>query len=351
MTPVEQTAVSHRAQSWAPPLKDAGRVLRRMVTIPTYLVGTVIVLASLPVLLLFAGARDLVVRRSWPTVRLLLFGAWYLLWESIGLVSAFWLWLTRGPWTGRSPAAYFEANFRLQCRWAQMLYAGVKNIFNISVSIEGDELFGKEHLLVFMRHASIVDTLLPAVLISSTRDLHLRYVLKRELLADPCLDVVGHRLGNVFVDRSATDSAREIAVVRNMAQRLGEDEAAMIYPEGTRFSDEKRTRALNRVRNGSDPQRYDRVRDLRHLLPPRLGGALALIAARPEIDVVLIGHVGLERLSHIRTLFDGSLINRRIQVKYWRVPANEIPSERAARVRWLDSCWQQIDDWIDQSLG
>jgi len=38
-------------------------------------------------------------------------------------------------------------------------------------------------------------------------------VLKRELLADPCLDIVGNRLPNHFLDRHATDSGPELAAL------------------------------------------------------------------------------------------------------------------------------------------
>ena len=38
----------------------------------------------------------------------------------------------------------------------------------------------------------------------------LRYVLKRELLLDPCLDIVGNRLPNCFVARSGADAQADI---------------------------------------------------------------------------------------------------------------------------------------------
>ena len=39
--------------------------------------------------------------------------------------------------------------------------------------------------------------------VSRRYHLRLRYVLKRELLWDPCLDIVGQRVPNIFVDRDA----------------------------------------------------------------------------------------------------------------------------------------------------
>jgi hypothetical protein len=60
-------------------------------------------------------------------------------------------------------------------------------------------------VIVFLRYASVADTLLPAVFLANPNGLKLRYVLKHELLLDPCLDIVGNRLPNSFVQRSAGD--------------------------------------------------------------------------------------------------------------------------------------------------
>ena len=72
-------------------------------------------------------------------------------------------------------------------------------------------------MLLFPRHVSVADTLLPAVFVSSRNGILLRHVLKRELLWDPCLDIVGNRLPNCFVRRDSRDSAREIRAVAALA--------------------------------------------------------------------------------------------------------------------------------------
>jgi 1-acyl-sn-glycerol-3-phosphate acyltransferase len=86
-------------------------------------------------------------------------------------------------------------------------------------------------VIVLMRHASLADSLLPAVLLG-TRGLRLRYVLKRELLWDPCLDVVGQRLPNAFIRRGSGESDAEIDAIRALGRDLGDDEGVLIYPEG-----------------------------------------------------------------------------------------------------------------------
>ena len=54
-------------------------------------------------------------------------------------------------------------------------------------------------LIVFIRHSSTIDTLIPTELITRRHGLKLRFVMKTELLADPCLDVAGHWVPNYFV--------------------------------------------------------------------------------------------------------------------------------------------------------
>ena len=59
-------------------------------------------------------------------------------------------------------------------------------------------------VVLMMRHASLVDTLLPTVLVLRRHRIRLRYVLKRELLWDPALDLAGNVLPNYFLDRAST---------------------------------------------------------------------------------------------------------------------------------------------------
>jgi hypothetical protein len=33
----------------------------------------------------------------------------------------------------------------------------------------------------------------------------------------------------------------------------------------------------------------------------------------------------------------------------WHVPADEIPADPDARVRWLFDCWRTLDAWVDES--
>ena len=53
---------------------------------------------------------------------------------------------------------------------------------------------------------------------------------------------------NYFLDRRSTDAAAEVEQVRALGRELGEGDGVLIYPEGTRFTPEKRERAIEILR-------------------------------------------------------------------------------------------------------
>jgi 1-acyl-sn-glycerol-3-phosphate acyltransferase len=136
-------------------------------------------------------------------------------------------------------------NFALQSLWTEALFRAVRWIYKVEVAVEGLDQVQPSPFLLWVRHTSLADTVLAAVMIANPHRIGLRYVLKRELLWDPCLDVVGRRLPNVFVDRSRRRSDLELASVQALARDLGAGQGVLIYPEGTRFSAKKLEQACN----------------------------------------------------------------------------------------------------------
>jgi 1-acyl-sn-glycerol-3-phosphate acyltransferase len=193
------------------------------------------------------------------------------------------------------------------------------------------------------RHASLLDSLLPCVLLDRFR---LRYVLKRELRWDPCLDIVGARLPNALVRRGAGDPA-EIERVAALARGLEPDEGVVLFPEGTRFTAERRQRLLEHLDADGEAPRSRQAGSLRHTLPPRRGGVLALLDAAPLADVVILVHTGLEGAARLGDLWRGSLRGETLEVELWRIPRAAIPPDDAGREVWLDESWQRVDDWVD----
>lgn len=256
-----------------------------------------------------------------------------------GVLAALLLWLLRA-----GPAAHR----RLQAGWARLLLFGAARIFRLRFEVEGDAEAARGPVLVLLRHVSLADTLLPGVFLSDRHGLFLRYVLKAELLWDPCLDIVGQRLPNAFVRRDG--QAEDQQAVADLARDLGPDEGLLIYPEGTRFSPARRARSLEKLA-ASDPRRHARALALHHSLLPRPGGVLRALETAPGLDVVIGAHVGFEGITTLRELSDGRLVGRRIHLRFQRFLARDLPTEPEARVDWLDARWAELDAWVEGRLA
>ena len=126
---------------------------------------------------------------------------------------------------------------------------------------------------------------------------------------------------------------------------MGPDEAVLVYPEGTRFTPEKLARAQEVVAE-RQPHVAPLAARLRNVLPPRLGGPLALLDEARGLDVVFCAHVGLDGFEYISDIWRGGLVGATIRVGFWRVPAADIPVGERERTEWLYAQWQAVDDWV-----
>ncbi|NLH50506.1 MAG: hypothetical protein GX444_18175 [Myxococcales bacterium] len=304
-------------------------------------------MATLPLTIPLAAVHDLIGRSRWAVVRCLLYLFLYLWCESVGILACFVIWLFSGRWLGIGKTGFVEANYALQRWWARTLYHGALRIFRIEVSVEAPEDVNEGPFILFIRHASLPDVILPSALFIIPHAMRIRHIMKSELLWDPCLDIVGHRVPNCFVRRGSGESTREIEKIQRLMEDLSPRDGVMIYPEGTRFTMQKLQRALQRLKSKNDADLFKRASSFRHVLPPRLGGSLALLEANRGAAAVFCAQVGFESAGKASHLLSGSLIGSTIRVHLWKVPFAEIPTDREKRIGWLYSQWLKVDDWID----
>jgi 1-acyl-sn-glycerol-3-phosphate acyltransferase len=321
---------------------------RRSVTLPALALVTASWLLLLPVTLVVAALADLVRGGPWPIVRCAAYLTLYLFCEVTGVLAAFGLWLTSGVWAGGSRAAFLRRNVALQSWWANALYRGAERLFALRTEVENDDVLTPGPIILFVRHVSQADTLIPVVYVTRRHGIALRYVLKRELLWDPCLDIVGLRLPNAFVQRGSGQSAHEVAAVQRLMDDLGPTDGVLIYPEGTRFTAGKRLRVLARLATQADPAIAARATRLRNVLPPHPGGPLGLLERNRAADVIFCAHTGFEAAGSPADLLAGRLVGSIVRVRFWRVPRAEIPDGSDARIAWLCEQWQRLDDWIGE---
>lgn len=282
--------------------------------------------------------RDLAAGTRLSGVRAYLFFVWLLCAEQAGLAAALAVWLLHG---GRRGPAFETSNTRLQHRWNEALFGGARLLFGLQVGFEGSEALSPGPLLYLSRHASIGDTLLPIVA-GGPQGLTFRFVLKRALLWDPCLDVVGQRLPNAFVSRGR-DPQGDLAALRSIATGLGPTSGVVIFPEGTRASPARRAALLASLEQKGDAAALARARALTTVLPIRLGGALALLEAAPEADVVFCAHSGFDGIRSLKDFASGAFVGAHIHVRFFRVARAQVPAGREAREAWLHEMWQRVD--------
>ena len=326
------------------------KVARRLKTIPLILAGLVLVTALLPVLLVGAFFVDLfrwaTKRSTWMAMRLVLFLWIYLAGDTVGIISLFGVWVLSG--FGRNRERMLDWTWRFQQIWVGFFFNVVRLLLGLRVEVEGEECVRPGPVIVLIRHASIVDNLLPSVFVAARERIRLRYVLKRELLSEPCLDIAGQRLPNYFVRRD-TGEEIERQRVQALAEGMGPEDGFLLYPEGTRFTPERRVRALEKIAE-RDPARAQRLAGVEYLLPPKAGGLLAVLEGAPDTDVVVLAHQGFDGMRLISDIWDGELAGRVIRVRMTRIPADDIPAGRDERVAWLDSVWTEMDRWVASQM-
>jgi 1-acyl-sn-glycerol-3-phosphate acyltransferase len=320
----------------------AGRVRRRLLTISIYAGAWVLLTVAAPAWIVGGLLLGAVRRRSFIVLRLFAFAWFYFGFELIALLLLACVFMTR-----RAGARRNDVLYRLQAWWGSVNLRVAQRALGISIEVDGAELGAPGPAILLIRHASILDTLLPCTYVQRPHRFHVRYVLKQELLFDPCLDIVGNALPNYFVDRTG-DRAAELAGVRSLVRDLGTD-GVLMFPEGTRFSQEKRERALAKLAADGSPI-VEAASALTHVLPPKPGGVLTLLDTLPEVDCVFFAHAGLETFAEISSLLDGAVVGSSVHVKLWRIRAGDIPEGNEARAAWLYSQWTEVDEFVKNSL-
>lgn len=325
---------------------ERGAWRRRLASGSLYLALWLVTVPALPLWLALAAAFDLLRgRHRMPGLRAAAFFAFYLACELGGLLLALGLRLLAAIRGDACHSSDIDRHYALQARWIELIQRGAFAIFGIreDVTVVGDASAGP--VLVLVRHTSTADTILAGAYLHGRRGLRLRYVLKRELLWDPCLDLVGHRLPNVFVSRGASDAA-ELERVGALARDLGPRDGVLLYPEGTRFSEAKRARVIASLRARGEHERAARAEATPRVLPPKVGGFLALLDAAPDADVIVLAHTGFEGAAHFARFWAGGLLGATLRMRIERFPRGGVPADPAGRVAWLLDRWAEVDRWV-----
>ena len=118
-----------------------------------------------------------------------------------------------------------------------ILYPIMKIFFRLKSS--GTEKIPDGAALVCANHSSILDPMLIAVAFTKKHFLH--FMAKKELAKSKIMKLIIDKGGSFLVDRAHSD----IEAIKTTIKYLKSDEKVMMFPEGTRISDEDSTAAKN----------------------------------------------------------------------------------------------------------
>ncbi|WP_134765794.1 1-acyl-sn-glycerol-3-phosphate acyltransferase [Nocardioides sp. 1609] len=324
---------------------------RRLVLAPAVVGLAVVTWVTLPVWLLLAAALSPVLPGRWRALRLLWLLVLYLTTEALVLVVLLGWWLASG-FGRRVRTPYWEGvHYDLVQGVMWVFFREARRVLKLSIATDGPapDAHPGVPILVACRHAGPGDsfTLIHALMHWYQREP--RVVLKDTLAWDPAVDVLLNRIPARFIAPNPGPDADLASLIHALASGLDENDAFVIFPEGGNFTEERRDRAIARLRRLGLERMAQRAEQMTTVLAPRPGGLIAALDAAPDADVVLVAHTGLDHLLTVGDLWRALPMDKQIVMRWWQVPREEIPEGREARIEWLFDWWERIDDWIKQN--
>ncbi|MGZ4752413.1 MAG: 1-acyl-sn-glycerol-3-phosphate acyltransferase [Oryzihumus sp.] len=315
---------------------------------------TLLVVAVLALLVLVAGVaaalRPLTPRRR--VLRAARFGTAYLVVDLRILFSCLRLWLRAPIAARREPTTWADAHWALlesalrDALWAGERHFGFRVVLDEPPRQDVAAVPVDEPLLVLARHAGPGDSFAIAHLLMTEYHRRPRIVLKDRLQLDPALDVLLNRLSCCFIPSRSGAGDDLPARLGRLAADLTGREALLIFPEGGNWTPRRRRRAIRRLRRRGHFAEAARARRMEHVMPPRPAGVLACLEARPDLDVVVAAHAGLDRLVSPSQVWRALPLVVPMRLRWWHVPTADVPRDGDARTQWLIDQWAEVDAWV-----
>ncbi len=304
--------------------------------LPFYVVGAVI---------------SLVTRRK-RLLRVVSFGMAYI-WTDVGMVVGCWLLWVAQPLPSRDETVWRARHAALLGQALAVLGVASRSMLGYRVAVDACPLpLADRALLVLSRHAGPGDSFTMVQLLLTTFDRRPKVVLKAALQWDPGIDLLLNRLDCYFLPSSSGAGEDKVDAVKDLALSLEPGEALLIFPEGGNWTPKRHDRAVRWLRRQGELERAAEAEELEHVLPPRPGGVVATLSARPDLDVVVIAHTGLDLLVSPWDIWEALPVDHQpMTVHWWVTPAVDVPREPDAILDWVDAVWADVDAWIDEESG
>lgn len=328
--------------------------LRRLLLAPAQLFLTLVLFTTLPLWVVGAAFASTWLPGRWRALRVIWFGVVYLVADAVVIVWMFGLWIGSGFGYALPSRRWQDAHYRAMFVYLDVLVRTGMRTFKVGFHVDLQDLADidpahREPLLVFSRHAGPGDSflLIHALLRVGYRP---RIVLKETLQWAPLLDIGLNRIPTYFVRRGAPRGTGTRAI-GELAAGLGDRDALVIFPEGRNYTPQRRLHSIAKLEELDRHLEAEQAREMRYVLTPRTGGALAALGNAPTADVLFVAHTGLEDFSSLMDLWRGIPIDADVRLRGWHVPRDHVPRVRAAQEAWLQWWWRRIDAWVIEHYG
>ncbi|NMO50618.1 1-acyl-sn-glycerol-3-phosphate acyltransferase [Actinoplanes sp. TBRC 11911] len=326
--------------------------IRRLVVAPVVVLLALALLATLPVWLLLALAASPLVPGHLRVPRLMFLAIVYLVWDAVALIVLAGLWVASGfGWKIRTPA-FQRAHYVVTGRFLSMLFWLARWSLHLTVDVVGTDpdtaIPGRPEIVV-SRHAGPGDSFILINGLVNWFDREPRIVLKATLQWDPAVDVMLNRLPNRFISPGRTGTTTLEQQISELATGLDENDAFVIFPEGGNFTPRRRTNAIAKLRSMGMTGLARKAEQLKNVLPPKPTGLFAAIDAAPDAGVIFVAHTGLDRMMTVADVWQELPMDKRLVMRFWSVPPEEVPTGEEERVAWLYDWWARIDSWIEEN--
>ncbi|MBL4633176.1 MAG: 1-acyl-sn-glycerol-3-phosphate acyltransferase [Kofleriaceae bacterium] len=315
---------------------------RRLVSIPALILITTLYGVALVPLIPYSIVRDLLRRRPLLLLRFHVYIFSVLFVHLVGLTQLGIAWFYGLP---QSPARKRQIALKVELWFIPRCIALAEKIYGMEIILDDIECCAPGPILLLSRHASILDTILPIKILGEAHGMGMRIVQKDILRWNALVEVASHRSPRAFIKRGSNNVEREIGHMKHLLEGIGPGDALVLFPEGSRFTPEKKKRIVSKLEK-NNPIAAARAQSLSSVLPVRPAGTIALMDARPDIDIVFLAHTGLEGANGLNDFVRGALYKRKLRMKFWRVPASDVPKNKEERLEWLHNEWTKVDKWI-----
>lgn len=308
-------------------------------------------IALSPLLFTAATVAVLLGDRKLRGLRIVAFATVYLIYEVIGIAAMFALWISSGAGLSMRSKRIQDAHRRFMVWWLKGINRAAVGLFKLRIQVEDRPDPQPGPVLVFSRHAGPGNSLLLVSEIMLFYDRLPRIVMLAKLQWDPFFDMMGNRMPNRFIRHDPSRRREYINAIADLAAgTTRDDDAFVLFPEGRDFTPRLRLRAIAHLRKGGFNEAADKAELMARVLPPRPGGVVAAVKAAPHADVVFVAHTVLEDIGSLGDLWRKLPLEKPVVARYWRVPAEAVPTDRVALIDWLFDWWAKIDDWIAKRL-